>query len=169
MHAVLFCFVLLMFYHQLLWIRLRHFPIFFRITSLVLGQSYDCPSDSEAIQKDMGELACSRAQRNTTKHELCPYFLGCIAPWKINHWLIFRLQLHVGERWYIHNHIVRIFYDIYIYMDIPSITFTALLYCISCNTMNFVEYLHHQKLVIIYNFVPIHKLMNDSARCWVPC
>ena len=30
-------------------------PIFFRVTSLVLGQSYDCPSASEVTLKDMGK------------------------------------------------------------------------------------------------------------------
>ena len=30
-------------------------PIFFRITSLALGQSYDCPGASEVILKNMGK------------------------------------------------------------------------------------------------------------------
>ena len=30
--------------------------IFFRVTSLALGQSYDCPSASEVTLKDMGKM-----------------------------------------------------------------------------------------------------------------
>ena len=37
------------------WIRVIHLPISFRITSLALGQLYNCPSASEVIRKDMGE------------------------------------------------------------------------------------------------------------------
>ena len=31
-------------------------PIFFKVTSLALGQSWDCPSASETTLKDMGKI-----------------------------------------------------------------------------------------------------------------
>ena len=37
-----------------LWIHSAYLSIFFRVSSLALGQSYDCPSASEATLKDMG-------------------------------------------------------------------------------------------------------------------
>ena len=40
-------------------------PILFRVASLALGQSYDCPSDSEVTLKYMGKLSGI-----TTKHDL---------------------------------------------------------------------------------------------------
>ena len=40
-------------YHQFLWIHVIRLPISFRVASLTLGQSYDCPSVSEVILKDM--------------------------------------------------------------------------------------------------------------------
>ena len=33
-----------------------HYPISFRVTSLALGQSYDCPSASEVTLKDAGKI-----------------------------------------------------------------------------------------------------------------
>ena len=50
-----------------------HSPIFFRVTSLALGQSYDCLSASEEIMKNMGKID-SYLYLNTTnmtKRELC--------------------------------------------------------------------------------------------------
>ena len=41
-------------YSHCLWIVVV-LPTFFRVTSLSLGQSYDCPSASEATLKDVGE------------------------------------------------------------------------------------------------------------------
>ena len=38
------------------WIWEIHLPIFFWVTSLVLGQSYDCPSTSEVTLKNMGYI-----------------------------------------------------------------------------------------------------------------
>ena len=42
-----------------------HLLIFFRITSLALGQSYDCPSASEVILNNMGK---TNSYQTTTKH-----------------------------------------------------------------------------------------------------
>ena len=39
-------------------IHLAHLPIFFRVASLALGQSYDCPSAGEVILKNMGIIGC---------------------------------------------------------------------------------------------------------------
>ena len=42
-----------------------HLPISFRVVSLALGQSYDCPSASKATLKDMGK---TDQYLNTAKH-----------------------------------------------------------------------------------------------------
>ena len=39
-----------------LWCHMIYLPIFFRVTSLALGQSWDCPSASEVTLKDMGKI-----------------------------------------------------------------------------------------------------------------
>ena len=41
--------------------------IFFRVTSLALGQSYDCPSAREATLKDIGQI---NKHQITTKHKV---------------------------------------------------------------------------------------------------
>ena len=38
------------------WINMMHLPIFFRVTSLALGQSYDCPSASEGTLRNRGKI-----------------------------------------------------------------------------------------------------------------
>ena len=43
-----------------------YLPISFRVTSLALGQSYDCPSASEVTLKDMGKI---NKYQTTTKHK----------------------------------------------------------------------------------------------------
>ena len=43
-------------YFIYVWIHVIYLPISFRIASLALGQSHDCPSASEAILKDQGEI-----------------------------------------------------------------------------------------------------------------
>ena len=42
-------------YYQFLWIHVTHLPISFRIASLALGQSCDCPSACEVTLKDIGK------------------------------------------------------------------------------------------------------------------
>ena len=44
------------FVFSLFWIHMIYLPIFFSVTSLALGQSYDCPSASEVTLKDMGKI-----------------------------------------------------------------------------------------------------------------
>ena len=56
MHMVVLCFVLLWFHCLFLVDMYNILPISFRITSLALGQLYDCPSASEVILKDMGKI-----------------------------------------------------------------------------------------------------------------
>ena len=43
-------------YISKLWIYLINLPISFRVASLALGQSYDCPSASEVTLKDVGHI-----------------------------------------------------------------------------------------------------------------
>ena len=55
-----------------------HLPIFFRVASLELGQSYDCPNASEVILKDMCTICrYLKPQQNTTKYEPFAQFLQC--------------------------------------------------------------------------------------------
>ena len=46
-------------------------PTYFRVVSLALGQSYDCPSTCEVTLKGMGK---TKLHQNTIKHA---YFLRC--------------------------------------------------------------------------------------------
>ena len=50
-----FIFILLRLCSQFLLICVSHSDIFFRVTSLALGQSYDCPSASEVTLKNTGK------------------------------------------------------------------------------------------------------------------
>ena len=65
MHLVLLCFVLLWLYHGSWWIYMVYLPISFRVASLALGQSYDCPSASEATLIDMDK---TNQYQTTAKH-----------------------------------------------------------------------------------------------------
>ena len=49
-------------------IHVHDLPIFSRGASLALGQSYDCPSASEATLKDMGKID---QYQTMTKHKPC--------------------------------------------------------------------------------------------------
>ena len=49
-----------------------YLPIFFRVTSLALGQSYDCPSVSEvALKYESKKTTITKSQPIAAKHE--PY------------------------------------------------------------------------------------------------
>ena len=52
------------------------FTYIFRVTSLALGQSYDCPSASEVTLKDMGKSGPTEPQQNTAEHKPYSYFMG---------------------------------------------------------------------------------------------
>ena len=41
---------------------MNYLPISFRVAALALGQSYDCPSASEATLKDMGQISGMQPQ-----------------------------------------------------------------------------------------------------------
>ena len=45
-----------------------HVPIFFKVASLALGQSYDCPSASEATLKDMGKINWYQTHNKTQQN-----------------------------------------------------------------------------------------------------
>ena len=58
-HSVLsYCFM------ELRWICVIFLPMYFRVTSQALGQSYDCPSASEVTLKDMNEIDQNKPQQN---------------------------------------------------------------------------------------------------------
>ena len=61
MHTFLFSFVFVWLYYQLLVVYVIDLPIFFRVTSLVLGQSYDCPNTNEVTLKDMVRFVSTSA------------------------------------------------------------------------------------------------------------
>ena len=63
--CALFCCV---YFDNSLWIHVIYLPIFFRVASLALGQSYDCPSASEGTLKDMGKTIWTKPQQHTTAH-----------------------------------------------------------------------------------------------------
>ena len=56
-YAVLLCFVSFCWYYSYWGIHVIYLPIFFKIISLALGKSYDCPSASEATLKEMGRIS----------------------------------------------------------------------------------------------------------------
>ena len=56
MRMIVLCLILLWIHYQFLVDLYNLLPISFRITSLALGQSYDCPNASEVILKDMGKI-----------------------------------------------------------------------------------------------------------------
>ena len=77
-YTILLCFVLLWLYHHSQWIHVIYLPVFFRVTSLALGQSYDCPSASKVTLKDMDKIFehSTSPQQNTPKHKQHSYFMG---------------------------------------------------------------------------------------------
>ena len=78
---VVFCFVLFCFGYVTgsQWIHVVYLLISFRVTSLALGQSYDCPSASEVTLKDMDTI---NLYQTTTKQKPCAYCLAFRA-WRI--------------------------------------------------------------------------------------
>ena len=54
-----------------------YLPISFRVTSLALGQWYDCPSASEVTLMYMGKINQYQTTIKHTKDELCAYYLRC--------------------------------------------------------------------------------------------
>ena len=72
MHIAVMCFVLLCFYYHSLEINVIHISKFFRVASLALGQSYDCPSASEAIPKNLGRNNwCRTTRKHNELQTLC--------------------------------------------------------------------------------------------------
>ena len=81
-------------------IHMMYLPIFFRVASLALGQSYDCPSASEATLQDMGLLSSTKPQHehNSRETHYSAYhdlFCKCI----IVIWFVILFQLH-NSLWY---------------------------------------------------------------------
>ena len=68
----LFCYGLIM---RSWWIYNICLPIAFRVTSLALGQSYDCPSASEVTLMDLEKSTNTKPQQNRNKHKPCAYSL----------------------------------------------------------------------------------------------
>ena len=66
------------------WIHVTHLPISFRVASLELGQSCDCPTASEATLKDMVEIDHYQTRKihNKATTEAC--FCRSISPAKVH-------------------------------------------------------------------------------------
>ena len=63
-------------------IPMMYLPMSLRVTSLALGQSYDCPSASGATLKDMGKINHYQAQtKQSVNHVLI--FMDCISNYEI--------------------------------------------------------------------------------------
>ena len=72
-------------------------PMSFRVESLALGQSYDCPSASESTLKDIRKhiiqihskkVRTKLNNREQSKTKLCTYFMGCtlnLLPQQLTH------------------------------------------------------------------------------------
>ena len=67
MCTVLLCFVLLWLYYQLFVIHMMYLPIFFRVASLALEQSYDCSITSDVtLKKEMGKISRNKTRQSIT-------------------------------------------------------------------------------------------------------
>ena len=64
-------------YYQLLWIHLMNLFIYFKVASLILGHSCDCPSTSKVTLKDMDKFDHYPNTKNATNFKPCACFLGC--------------------------------------------------------------------------------------------
>ena len=72
--------------YQLFQIHMVNLPIFFKVASLALGQSCDCPSAREATLKNMGKINYYHTQQNTTHvhilwdvlQESCREYISCV-------------------------------------------------------------------------------------------
>ena len=62
------------------WLNMVILPIFFRVTSLALGQSYDCPSASEVTLKYMGKITLYQTTTNRNKLQIMCLNLGTVTP-----------------------------------------------------------------------------------------
>ena len=63
-----------------------YLPVSFRVTSMALGQSYDCPSASEVTLSDMDKI---NQYQPTTTCELCAHFMVDMP------------VLYKGYKWYV--------------------------------------------------------------------
>ena len=69
---------------------MAHLPMFFRVTSLALGQSYDCPSASDVTLKDMGKSAGRKAQQNKTQASVIRIY---------DSWGVLQIYMYVIGSW----------------------------------------------------------------------
>ena len=68
------------------WIHVDYLPTSFRVGSLALGQSYDCPSASEATLKDMGIIGMyETTAKQNTKSVYNYWDVLCIIAWASIH------------------------------------------------------------------------------------
>ena len=76
-------------------------PISFRVASLALGQSYDCPSASEATLKDIGKNI-STYNHNKTKHNktVCIFYGIYCGPVVNSMWSVLVINRYRTLQWY---------------------------------------------------------------------
>ena len=66
-----YSFILLFYIINSYWFHMIHLPISFRVASVALRQSYDCPSATDSTLKDMDKSANIKTKQNTNKHQIC--------------------------------------------------------------------------------------------------
>ena len=89
MHMVLLCFVCCGYIISFHWMYMIYLPISFSVTSLTLGQSYDCPSASEVTLKDVGKINKYQTTRKHNKTDNKKIILGMCSKFlrkKTPHW-----------------------------------------------------------------------------------
>ena len=60
------------------WISVKHLLLSFRVTTLALGETDDCPDANKVTLKDMDEINFHLMTTKQTKHKPCPRFVGCV-------------------------------------------------------------------------------------------
>ena len=70
-------------------------PISFRVTSLPLGQSYDCPSVSEVTLEDMGKIYCYTPNYNQTQPSV--WTLCILIMMYCKYWMVYRWIFHYSD------------------------------------------------------------------------
>ena len=95
-------FFFLQLYHQISLIYVIYSTIFFRVASLALGQSYDCPRASEATLKNMGKIDWYQVTTRVIMCKPASIILGmyCVTLYPLTYF-IHRI-LHLQKR-FLHN------------------------------------------------------------------
>ena len=61
----------------------HHHAIFFKVVSMLVGTSSDCPCAREVSLKNMGNMAHNQSTTNHNKQNLCAVFKLKASPWSV--------------------------------------------------------------------------------------